>query len=261
MAYCGGSISLPESLVDKLRGARSIAVLTGSGVSAESGVPTFREAQTGLWERYDPHELATPEAYQRDPKLVWEWYSWRRELVERAAPNPGHAALAELERNLIGGFVLITQNVDGLHRRAGSQHVLELHGNIMRSLCPIEEVIVEPSKDDDSIPPSCPGCGAFLRPDVVWFGEALPAGPLEEAFRAARGCDLFISAGTSGLVHPAASLPFEALRSGAVLVEINPNDTPLTRHADYALRGRAGEALPKLVAATFGEDRKESLGR
>ena len=244
-----------------LRDARSIAVLTGSGVSAESGVPTFREAQTGLWERYDPHELATPEAYQRDPKLVWEWYSWRRELVEKAAPNPGHLALAELERRLPGQFVLITQNVDGLHRRAGSRRVLELHGNITRSKCSVEEIIVEPGGDDENIPPLCPGCGAYLRPDVVWFGEALPAGTLEEAFGAARSCGLFISAGTSGLVQPAASLPFEALRSGAVLVEINPNDTPLTRHADYALRSLAGEALPKLVEAAFGDqDRGERLG-
>ncbi len=248
-----GSIPLLHSLAITLRDARSIAVLTGSGVSAESGVPTFREAQTGLWERYDPHELATPEAYQREPKLVWEWYSWRRELVEKAAPNPGHEALADLERRLTGEFVLITQNVDGLHRRAGSRRIVELHGNIMRSKCSIEEIAIEPHEDDENVPPICPGCGAYLRPDVVWFGEALPAGPLEEAFGAARGCDLFISAGTSGLVQPAASLPFEALRGGAVLVEINPNDTPLTRHADYALRGLAVVALPKLVEAAFDE--------
>ncbi|CAN5122657.1 NAD-dependent deacylase [soil metagenome] len=247
-----GNISLPDSLVTALRDAWSVAVLTGSGISAESGVPTFREAQTGLWERYEPTELATPEAYQRDPKLVWEWYSWRRELVEKASPNPGHEALAELERHLPGEFVLITQNVDGLHRRAGSRRVLELHGNIMRSKCSVEDIAVEPGENDQGVPPSCPGCGAFLRPDVVWFGEALPAGALEEAFGAARGCDLFISVGTSGLVQPAASLPFEALRSGAVLVEINPSDTPLTRYVDYTLRGLAGEALPKLVEAAFG---------
>ena len=257
-----GSISLPDSLVTTLRDAQSVAILTGSGVSAESGVPTFREAQTGLWELYDPHELATPEAYQRDPKLVWEWYSWRRELVEKAAPNPSHEALAELERRLPEGLVLITQNVDGLHRRAGSRRVLELHGNIMRSKCSVEDIAVESGADDENVPPSCPGCGAYLRPAVVWFGEALPAGTLEEAFGAARSCDLFISAGTSGLVQPAASLPFEALRSGAVLVEINPNDTPLTRRADYALRSLAGEVLPKLVEATFGgQVRGERSGR
>ncbi|MCA1728763.1 MAG: NAD-dependent protein deacylase, partial [Actinobacteria bacterium] len=157
-----------------LRNARGVTVVTGSGISAESGVPTFRDAQTGLWERCDPQELATPEAYQRDPCLVWEWYSWRRQLVEKAAPNPGHEALAELER-WVASFTLVTQNVDGLHRRAGSQNVIELHGNIMRSKCSVEGVVAEPQEDDQGTPPSCPNCGAFLRPDVVWFGEMLPA--------------------------------------------------------------------------------------
>jgi NAD-dependent deacetylase len=226
-------------------------VLTGSGVSAESGVPTFREAQTGLWARFNPEELATPEAYQRDPQLVWEWYAWRRELVEKAGPNPGHEALVELERR-VPQFVLITQNVDGLHRRAGNQNVIELHGNIRRSKCSREAIVVEPHGDDTGVPPSCPRCGASLRPDVVWFGEALPVGALNEAFDASRNCDLLFSVGTSGLVQPAASLPFEALRSGAVLVEVNPDETTLTRHASYSLRGRAGEMLPKLVKAAYG---------
>ncbi len=191
-------------------------------------------------------KLATPEAFERDPRLVWEWYAWRRELVDAAAPNPGHEALAELESR-VPAFVLLTQNVDGLHRRAGSQNVIELHGNIMRSKCSVEGVCVEPHEDDPELPPSCPGCGAFLRPDVVWFGEALPAEALEEAYGAARECDLFFSIGTSGLVQPAASLAFEAQRQGAVVVEVNPDDTPLTRHAEYMLRGRAGEVLPALV--------------
>ncbi len=246
-----GAANIPSNLVAVLQDARSVTVLTGSGVSAESGVPTFREAQTGLWARYDPQELATPEAYARDPRLVWEWYTWRRELVEKAAPNPGHEALVELERR-VSSFVLITQNVDGLHRRAGSQNIVELHGNLGRSKCSREGVVVEPREDDTGVPPSCPRCGSSLRPDVVWFGESLPAGALEEAFEAARECDLFISAGTSGLVQPAASLPFEALRSEAVLVEVNPDDTPLTRHAGYALRGRAGDILPALVKAAYG---------
>jgi NAD-dependent deacetylase len=243
--------NIPESLVTTLQSTRSLAVLTGSGVSAESGVPTFRDAQTGLWALYNPEELATPEAFERDPRLVWEWYAWRRELVEKAQPNPGHEALAEFERR-VPAFVLTTQNVDGLHRRAGSQRIIELHGNIMRSRCSVESVSVEPSEDEPGLPPSCPNCGALLRPDVVWFGESLPAEALEEAFDAARGGDVFLSIGTSGLVQPAASLAFEALRHGAVVVEVNPSDTPLTRHAGYVLRGRAGEVLPELVSAAYG---------
>ncbi len=244
-------MDIPESLITTLRNARNIAILTGSGISAESGVPTFRDAQTGLWARYDPMELATPEAFERDPRLVWEWYAWRRELVGKAAPNPGHEALAELESR-VPALVLLTQNVDGLHRRAGSQNVIELHGNIMRSKCSAEGAFAEPREDDPEVPPSCPGCGAFLRPDVVWFGEALPAEALEEAFDAARECDVFFSIGTSGLVQPASSLAFEAQRRGAVVVEVNPDETPLTGHAEYALRGSAGEVLPALVRAAYG---------
>ena len=243
--------NIPESLFTTLRSAQSVAILTGSGVSAESGVPTFRDAQTGLWARYNPEELATSEAFERDPRLVWEWYSWRRELVEKADPNPGHEALAEFER-LVPGFALITQNVDGLHQRAGSQRVIELHGNIIRSKCSVEGVFVETREDDSEVPPYCPNCGALLRPDVVWFGESLPAEALEEAFDAARECDLFLSIGTSGLVQPAASLALEGLRHGAVVVEINPNDTALTRHTGYTLRAQAGEVLPALVHAAYG---------
>lgn len=244
-------VRVPGSLVAALQSAQSITVLTGSGVSAESDVPTFREAQTGLWARFDPQELATPEAYARDPRLVWEWYAWRRKLVEKATPNPGHEALAELERR-VPSFALITQNVDGLHRRAGSQNVIELHGNIQRSKCSREGVTVEPREDDTGVPPSCPRCGAFLRPDVVWFGETLLVGALDKAFAAARGCTLFFSAGTSGLVQPAASLPLEAVRSGVVVVEVNPEETLLTRFASYALRGPAGKVLPALVESAYG---------
>jgi NAD-dependent deacetylase len=240
-------VPIPQVLVEALRGARAVTVLTGSGVSAESGVPTFRDAQTGLWARYDPADLATPEAFGRDPKLVWEWYEWRRKLVREAAPNQGHFALAELERRA-PRFTLVTQNVDGLHRRAGSGDVIELHGNIARSKCSVENAVVE-DYDPEGAPPVCPNCGAPLRPDVVWFGEALPADALRAASDAARACGLFFSVGTSGVVQPAASLPFEALRGGATVVEVNPDDTPLTRSADYALRGKAGEVLPALVAA------------
>ena len=244
-------MGITNALVSVLRGARSVAVLTGSGISAESGVPTFRDAQTGLWARYEPQELATPEAFERDPRLVWEWYEWRRDLVGQAEPNAGHLALAELERR-VPTFSLATQNVDGLHRRAGSENVLELHGNIVRSKCSVEGLEAEPRAGDESMPPSCPNCGAFLRPDVVWFGEALPEDAFAEASEAARSCDVFLSVGTSSLVYPAASLPPVAARSGAMLVEVNPDDTPLTPRVDYALRGRAGEVLPALVRALDG---------
>jgi NAD-dependent deacetylase len=238
---------LPRGLISTLSDAGRVVALTGSGVSAESGIPTFREAQTGLWERYDPQELATPEAFARNPRLVWEWYEWRRHLVAEAEPNPGHLALAELGRR-IPGFTLVTQNVDGLHGRAGSRNVIELHGNILRSKCSLEDEVVQPEEHDDSVPPRCARCGASLRPDVVWFGELLPF----EALEATRECDLLLSIGTSSLVYPAAALPYEALENGAALVEVNPSETPLTPHADYSLRGSASEVLPNLLREAFG---------
>ena len=227
-----------------------MVVLTGSGISAESGVPTFRDAQTGLWATYDPQELATPEAFARDPELVWKWYAWRRELVESAKPNAGHATLVELERS-VPAFSLVTQNVDGLHQEAGSENVVELHGNIRRSRCSAEGVILEPGQTDE-IPPPCPNCGAPLRPDVVWFGEALPTDQLQAASGAARSCDRFLSVGTSGLVYPAASLPYEALENEATVVEVNPERTPLSARAGFSLLGDAGQVLPALVGAAFG---------
>jgi NAD-dependent deacetylase len=240
----------PKGVISALRDAGRVVALTGSGISAESGVPTFREAQTGLWERYDPQELATPEALARDSHLVWEWYEWRRKLVAKAEPNPGHRALAELERR-IPGFTLVTQNVDGLHERGGSRNVIELHGNVLRSKCSLKDEVVQPEEHGDSVPPRCARCGAFLRPDVIWLGEMLPAGALEAASEAARGCELFLSIGTSSLVYPAA-LPYEALENGAVLAEINVKGTLLSRHADYSLRGPAGELLPNLLREAFG---------
>ncbi len=239
--------ALPPRLVDALRAADNTVVLTGAGVSAESGVPTFREAQTGLWARFDPQELATPEAFARDPELVWNWYGWRRRLVADASPNPGHLAIARLQR-LVSDFTLVTQNVDGLHQRAGSRDVIELHGNILRTKCSVEDAVVEDYAEEES-PPVCPSCGAPLRPDVVWFGEMLPPGALEAASEATRGAEVFLSVGTSSLVYPAAGLPFEAIENGAMLVEINPDETPLTPHADYSIRASAGEVLPRLIAA------------
>jgi NAD-dependent deacetylase len=232
-------------LISALRRSSRTVVLTGSGISAESGVPTFREAQTGLWERFYPQELATQGAFERDPGLVWDWYAWRRKLVAQAAPNPGHLALAEIQ-DLAQNLTLVTQNVDGLHQRAGSRDVIELHGNIGRTKCSVEGSEVEKYEESGS-PPVCPSCGAPLRPDVVWFGEMLPPGALVAASEAARGADLFFSVGTSSLVYPAAALPYEALESGAMLVEINPGETPLTPHADFVLRGPAGDVLPCLI--------------
>ena len=242
--------SIPAELIARLRQARRVAVLTGAGISAESGVPTFRQAQTGLWARYDPQQLATPQAFRRQPQLVWDWYAWRRGLVAGVEPNPGHFALAEIERR-VPQFTLITQNVDSLHQRAGSRAVLELHGNIARTTCSREGRVVEAWPESDERPPRCPHCGAFLRPDVVWFGEALPADVLEAAIAATRTADVFLTIGTSGLVHPAASLPLLAARQGAVTVEVNPEETPLSEEMTYCLRGPSGVLLPALVAAVW----------
>ena len=241
---------LPAELIARLRQAQRVAVLTGAGISAESGVPTFRQAQTGLWARYDPQQLATPQAFRRQPQLVWDWYAWRRTLVAAAEPNPGHFALAEMERRA-PHFTLITQNVDSLHRRAGSRAVLELHGNIARTKCSREGRVIETWPETDARPPRCPDCGAFLRPDVVWFGEALPADALDAAIAAARAAEVFLSVGTSGLVHPAAGLPLLAGEHGALTVEINPEVTPLSDDMSYCLRGPAGVVLPALVAAVW----------
>ncbi|MBF8283477.1 MAG: NAD-dependent protein deacylase [Anaerolineales bacterium] len=247
---------IPLVLIESLRAARHVAALTGSGISAESGIPTFRDAQTGpsassgqaLWSKYRPEELATPEAFRRNPRLVWEWYEWRRGLVAKAAPNPGHLALAELERR-VPRFTLITQNVDGLHQQAGSRNVIELHGNLRRTKCFDENGVVDAWPATDDVPPRCPRCGGLLRPDVVWFGEALPQSALAAAIEAAQTCDLFFAIGTSALVQPAASLPFQAIQRGVVTVEINADATPLTPRVTHALCGSAGEVLPALLKA------------
>jgi NAD-dependent deacetylase len=244
-------IPISAELVTLLRTAHLVAVLTGAGISAESGVPTFREVQTGLWAHYNPEELATPEAFRRNPRLVWEWYAWRQERVRQAEPNPGHLALVELERR-ITEFTLITQNVDDLHRRAGSHQVLELHGNLFRAKCFDEDRPVKNWPDSEDIPPRCPRCGALLRPDVVWFGEMLPASVLRAAEQAAANAEVFFSIGTSALVYPAADLPFAALRAGATVVEINPQPTPLSPHVTFSLNGPAGAVLPELVAQVWG---------
>lgn len=226
--------------------ALRVAVLTGAGISAESGVPTFR-GEKGLWRQYRPEELATPQAFARNPKLVWEWYDWRRRLIARCEPNAAHRTLAEMEE-FFPHFTLITQNVDGLHQAAGSKRVLELHGNIWWVRCTAEGIVSEnrevPLRE---IPPRCK-CGALLRPEVVWFGEPLPAHVLEAAYRASQRCDVMLVIGTSAVVQPAASLPIVALQKGAHVIEINPQETPLSPLVYRAIRGPAAVELPKLWA-------------
>jgi NAD-dependent deacetylase len=239
-------------VVESLRQARHVVVLTGAGVSADSGLPTFRDALTGLWARYRPEELATPEAFERNPGLVWAWYRMRRETALRAAPNPAHLALARLE-TLVPRLTLITQNVDGLHRRAGSRGVVELHGDITRVRCSREGTPVETWEEPDTgDPPLCAQCGAFLRPDVVWFGESLPENGLRLAWSAAGECDFFLSVGTSNLVEPAASLPWTAAGSGATVAVVNTSMVgqrggPGIHH----LCGKAAEVLPGLLEVAW----------
>lgn len=245
------AIEIPVELISLLRGTPNLVALTGAGVSQESGLRTFRDAQTGLWAQYKPEELASPQAFARDPKLIWDWYAWRREAVKGVRPNPGHYALAEMEKRA-PGFTLITQNVDGLHRMAGNQNVLELHGNIQRVRCADCYTVTETWEEDIESVPRCKECDGLLRPDVVWFGESLPRDQLEAAVEAARSCDVFFSIGTSGVVQPAASLAFAAHNRGAVVVEVNAEPTPLTSKANFALHGKSGEILPRLVEAVWG---------
>ncbi len=239
---------IPSQLIEILRSSQRVAVLTGAGISAESGIPTFRQAQSGLWAQYDPAELATHHAFERNPRLVWEWYTWRRNLISKATPNPGHRALVELE-TLFPEFTLITQNVDGFHRLAGSMNVIELHGNIFRTKCSREGGIVPEWPETTEIPPHCPHCNGLLRPDVVWFGESLPAEALNTAYQAMNSCQVLFSIGTSSLIEPAASLPYVALNNDVTVVEINPLNTPLTPIVNFSLPHAAGEILPRLVSA------------
>jgi NAD-dependent deacetylase len=237
-------------LIERIRAANKIAILTGAGVSAESGIPTFRDALTGLWARYNPQELATPEAFARNPRLVWEWYSERRALVTQVSPNPGHLALAAMER-FVPTVTVITQNVDGLHQQAGSTQVIELHGNIRRVKCSLEGRVVERWEETANPPPLCPHCQGRLRPDVVWFGELLPEQAMRDAMKATAICDVFFSIGTSGQVYPAASLVDFAQSSGATVVVLNPDEEAQALSSFYRLNGPAGQILPKLVQAVW----------
>ncbi len=224
-----------------------VVALTGAGISAESGIPTFRGTD-GYWNRFRPEDLATPSAFAAQPKLVWDWYLFRRELIASSAPNPGHHALVELAAILRQDFTLITQNVDGLHQRAGSANLLELHGNIFNNRCDdCARRFPDEALDFQSLPPACPNCRGAIRPDVVWFGESLNISVIEDAFSLARQASLFLSIGTSSVVHPAASLPLVALESGALLIEVNPDSTPVSSDAHVALKYSSVQVLPALV--------------
>ena len=233
-----------------LAAAQRVVVSTGAGMSRESGIPTFRDALEGLWAQFDPQELATEAGFRKNPRRVWSWYASRRRKVMEAVPHAGYHALVELER-LIPSFSIVTQNVDGLHALAGSGDVVEVHGNLRRAKCldghhPFPGDPPLPDGDEED-PPPCPVCGSPLRPDVVWFGEMLPADAVERAWKLAGQCDVLLLVGTSGTVWPAAELPYVAQRSGARVIEINPESSDLTPLADVFLPGRAGSILPRLA--------------
>lgn len=272
----------PE-LIEKLRACKKVAVFTGAGISAESGIPTFRDAQAGLWAKFNPQEVASADAFRKNPQLVWDWYVHRARFIREAAPNAGHRAITELQ-SLLPEVTVITQNIDNLHQKAGSRSVLELHGSMFRLKAfagpdevpdpAISEVICHvcdgyavhehcdhyATKEDLSAielkagpVPRCPGCGAMLRPDIVWFGEPLDITILESAMRVADGCDLMICIGSSLEVQPAGSIPVMAKRAGAAIIEINPEPTFLSEHADIFIQGKAAEVLPALVVAVWNE--------
>lgn len=237
-------IEFSDDFIEALKNSRKVAALTGAGVSAESGVPTFRGAD-GLWKSFNPMELATFEAFTNNPRLVWEWYLYRRELVRQTKPNPGHYALAEMA-HLFDNFTLITQNVDSLHRDAGSPLIYELHGNIHRNRC-VDCGWIDYTESFAELPPKCPKCAGRFRPDVVWFGEMLPAEAMDQATKAAHQAELFFTIGTAGAVQPAASLPVIAKSSGALVVEINLEPSELSYICDIKYHGKAGGILPEIV--------------
>jgi NAD-dependent deacetylase len=238
------SIEFEPRFLEALENSSKVAVLTGAGISAESGVPTFRGAD-GIWKKFNPMELATFEAFEANPKLVWEWYNYRRDIIRNIKPNPGHYALARLA-GFYDDFSLITQNVDGLHRTAGSEDIYELHGNIQRNRC-LKCGRLDFQEDFESIPPMC-SCGGRLRPDVVWFGEMLPMAAFEASRAAAARADLFFTIGTSGAVQPAALLPLIAKQNGALIVEVNLEPSEISHICDIKYQGKAGEILPQIVS-------------
>lgn len=252
-------ITIPGRLIDILKKAKKVLVFTGAGVSAESGIPTFRDAMTGLWIHYDAEDLATPAAFREDKALVWGWYEWRRSRVLLAQPNPAHAVIASFERHF-PEMTVVTQNVDDLHERAGSQSIVHLHGQLARPRCfacghPFEHppgIPDEPEGGRCLEPPVCEKCGGNIRPGVVWFGEAMPDFEWKKASRLAGECDVMFSIGTSSMVYPAAQLPVLAATNGATVVQVNPCFTGLDRHAKFNLVGSAGTIMPSILAALEG---------
>lgn len=232
-----------EAVLSQIRDAKKIVFVTGAGISQESGIPTFRGTD-GYWKKYDPMRLATIDAFYQDPRLVWEWYEDRRKNILAAHPNKGHVAISDLARHM--DVVVLTQNIDGLHQRAGSKQVLELHGSIIRIKCTVCNFKDNIAESFDELPPKCK-CGEILRPDVVWFGEALPQDVWHDAINHAKSCDVMIIAGTSLAVSPANTLPIFAKQNGATLIEINPERTVMSGDMDLSLRETSASALPRLA--------------
>jgi NAD-dependent deacetylase len=246
--------TIPTELIEKIRNAQHLVVITGAGVSAESGIPTFRDAMTGLWQNYQAETLASAGGFRKDPALVWGWYEWRRNMVLQAKPNPAHEAIAKLA-TLVPKFTLATQNVDDLHERAGSVDVLHLHGSLHSPRCfacarpHVFDSTTPPEINEEKIiePPLCSHCGGKIRPGVVWFGESLSEKIFQQAEGAAGKCDVMLVIGTSGLVYPAANIPLIAIRKKAVTIQINPTSTDFDFQMTYNLVGKAGEILPAIL--------------
>jgi NAD-dependent deacetylase len=244
-----------EDVAQILNASQRLIVLTGAGISKESGIPTFRDALEGLWANYDPAKLATPRGFKSDPKLVWDWYDYRRGLLGQAQPNPGHVAIAKLQE-LLPQCIVITQNIDGLHQAGGSRDVIELHGNIKRNKCfancqgtPTYIDVDSFEWDREKGPPICPYCGDYVRPDVVWFEELLPPEALERSLALTKKADVMLVVGTSGVVHPAASLPYRTAQYGGIVIEVNPELTELSLISKWHLEGPSGAILPGVIAA------------
>lgn len=251
--------SFEPTLIETLRSAQKVVVLTGAGTSSESGIPTFRDVLTGLWKNFDAQQLATPQAFKADPELVWGWYEWRRGRVLRCQPNPAHRAIAAMQDH-VSSLTVVTQNVDDLHERAGSTDVTHLHGSLHQPRCydcaiPYhfsDDIPDEPEGGRRLKPPVCAQCGGYVRPGVVWFGESLPESNWRRAQKLASECDVLFSVGTSSLVYPAASLPQLAKSAGACVVQVNLNPTGVEPLLDHDLQGKAGEVMPALLHAVWG---------